>query len=802
MSASAKTNNTGAGESPLYIGQRVKRFEDRRFLTGKGRYVDDVAAPGCAYAAFVRSPHAHARILGIDSQAAAGMPGVLCVLTGKDWQEAGLGTMPLWSPVASTDGIERAQITRPILVQDKVRFVGDTVAVVVAETKYQATDAAEAVAVDYEQLPAITETGRALDPGAPRVHEEMESNLFFLRETGSAAEAEKAFADAFHVTSLDLRNNRISANPMEPRASLGMYDAHSDHFTLYATHQAPHMLRRSLAAHTLLHPEHRIRVVSPDVGGGFGMKVVDYPEDPLVLWASKLLGRPVRWTATRLESLLTDAHGRDHATTCRMAFDQEGRILAIQADTIATLGAYQTHRGASIPAFFYANVMVGLYKTPLIHCRVRGVHTNTSPVHAYRGAGRPEAVFVLERLLENGAREMGIDTAEIRSRNLIRGSEFPYKTPVGLTYDSGDPPGLMAKLRKLSQYEELRAEQKRLRGEGVLMGIGLAAWIDSVGAPSKTAAAFGRKTGGYDSAIVRVHPTGKITVLAGSHSHGQSHATTFAQLAAERLKCPIEDIELIEGDTDRIPYGHGTWGSRSTVTSGMAIVRASDRIVEKCRKIAAFMMECAEADIVHEPGIFRIEGTDRRVTFADIADSAYHGARWPEGLELGLENTAFYDPLDRSFASAIHLAVVIVDPATGRSTLRSYYAVDDCGTIINPTVLEGQVHGGVAQGIGQAMMEEISIDHASGQVLAATFMDYAMPRAGDFPLFQLDEQVTPTPHNVIGCKGGGESGTIGAPAAVGNAVVDALWHLGVRHVEMPMTAAAIWRALKLARTAP
>jgi carbon-monoxide dehydrogenase large subunit len=785
----------------MYIGQRVKRVEDARFLTGKGRFVDDVQAPGCAHAVFVRSPHAHARIRGIETAAARALPGVLCILTGEDWAAAGLGHMPLWSPVASTDGVERKQFTRPILVRDKVRFVGDIIAVVIAETRHQAIDAAEAVAVEYEVLGAIADTARALGPEAPLVHEELGSNMFFLRELGSQEAAAHAFAEAFHVTALELRNNRITANPIEPRAALGIYDAHADHYTLWATHQAPHMLRRCLAAHVLLHPEHKIRVVAPDVGGGFGMKIVDYPEDPLVLWASKLTGRPVRWTATRHESLLTDAHGRDHATTCRMAFDADGRILAISVDTIASLGAYQTHRGASIPAFFYGPLLVGLYRTPLIYCRVRGVHTNTSPVHAYRGAGRPEAVFVLERLLENGAREMGIDVAEIRARNLLAAEDFPYKTPVGLTYDSGNPPGLLAKVTKLASYEALRVEQRRLREQGVLLGIGMAAWIDSVGAPSKTAAAFGRKTGGWDSAIVRVHPTAKVTVLAGSHSHGQSHATTFAQLAAERLQCPIQDVEVVEGDTDRIPYGHGTWGSRSTVTTGMAVVRAADRIVAKCKTIAAFLLECAEADVVQEPGAYRVVGTDRRVSFADLADAAYHGARWPDGLELGLEASAFYDPLGRSFASAMHLAVVIVDPLTGHVTLRDYCAVDDCGTIINPMVLEGQVHGGLAQGIGQALMEDLTIDHRTGQVLAGTFMDYAMPRAGDLPSFRLDEQVTPTPHNAIGCKGGGESGTIGSPAAVGNAVVDALWHLGVRHVEMPMAPATVWRAIADARRA-
>jgi carbon-monoxide dehydrogenase large subunit len=786
-------------ENPLFLGQARRRVEDRRFLTGKGRYVDDMQVPNCAYAAFVRSPHAHARILKIDASAALALPGVLCVITGEDWIRAGLGAEgPLWPPVASTDGVERKQHTRPTLTRDKVRYVGDAVAAVVAETKLQALDALEAVVVEYETLPAVSDTARALDPGAPLVHDDMQDNAFFLREQGSREEVERAFATAHHVTELKLRNNRITANPMEPRAVLGTYDEAGDQYTLYSTHQAPHMLRRSLANHTLLHPEHKLRVVAPDVGGGFGMKVVDYPEDAVVLYASKLTGRPVRWTATRQESLLTDAHGRDHATTCRMAFDNEGHILGISADTIASLGAYQTHRGASIPAFFYGNVMVGLYKTKNIYCRVRGVHTHASPVHAYRGAGRPEAVFVLERLFENGARELGIDVAEMRARNLLSAADFPYKTPVGLEYDSGNPPGLLEKVRKLSNYAALREEQQRLRKQGVLMGIGMAAWIDSVGAPSKTAAAFGRKTGGWDSAIVRVHPTGKVTVFAGSHSHGQSHATTFAQIAAERLKYPIEDIEIVEGDTDKIPYGHGTWGSRSTVTSGMAILTAADRIVDKSRKIAAFLLECSDKDLLHEIGAFRIDGTDRKITTAQIAEAAYHGARWPEDLELGLESTAFYDPLGRSFASAIHLAVVIVDPGTGRVTLRDYCAVDDCGTIINPMVLEGQVHGGVAQGIGQALMEDLTMDHATGQVLAGTFMDYAMPRASDFPFFRLDEQVTPSPNNALGVKGGGESGTIGAPAALGNAVVDALWHLGVRHVEMPMTASAVWQAIRAA----
>jgi len=779
-----------------YIGQPIRRHEDVKFLTGKGRFVDDLQVRDAAHAAFVRAPHAHARIIEIHHTAAASMPGVLTIVTGQDWKDSGHGRLPMLSPVKSVDGVVRAHITHPVLTHDTVRFVGDPVAIVVADTREQALDAAAAVEVKYEVLPAVTETARTLDENAPKVHVELDSNMFFIVEAGDKGRTEEAFASAHHITTLKLVNNRVTANSLEPRASLGQYDAFDDRYTLWATHQSPHMLRRSLAEYTLKHPENKIRVISPDVGGGFGMKVVDYPEDPLVLWASKLTGRPVRWTATRGEGLLSDAHGRDHSTTCKMAFDENGRILGINVDTIASLGAYQTHRGASIPANFYGSVMVGLYKTPTLYCRVRGAHAHNGPVHAYRGAGRPEAVFVLERLLENGAREMELDVTEIRSRNLIQANEFPYKTPVNLVYDSGDPPGLLAKIKMLASYDRLRDEQVKLRKAGVLMGIGIAAWIDSVGAPSKAAAGMGRKTGGWDSAIVRVHPTGAVTVFAGSHSHGQGHATTFAQIAADRLNCPVEDIEVVEGDTDRAPYGHGTWGSRSTVTSGMAVVKAADAIVAKCRKIAAHLLECAEADIEIERGRYRVSGTDHSISFAKISEAAYHGAVYPEGVELGLEETAFYDPFDRSYSSSIHLAVVIVDADTGQVTLRNYCAADDCGTIINPMILEGQVHGGVAQGVGQALMEEIAIDHATGQVLAGSFMDYAMPRAFDLPFIDFTEQETPTPHNAIGCKGGGESGTIGPPAALGNAVVDALWHLGVRHIDMPMTPNSVWRAMQ------
>lgn len=779
-----------------YVGQPIKRVEDRRFLTGKGRYVGDIKAPDAAHLAFVRSPHAHARIRKLSTAAARKMPGVIAVLTAAEWKAAGLGRLPLWRIVPSTDGVEREQMSWAVFADGQTRYVGEIVAAVIADTLARAQDAAEAVEVDYDPRPAITDTARAADPDTPIVHDGIGSNVFFLRDVGDAGAAKAAFARAHHVTELAIRNNRVTANSMEPRNALGLYDSVEDRYTLYVSHQAPHMLRRSLADHVLNHPEHKIRVVAPDVGGGFGMKVVDHPEDAIVLYASRLADRPVRWTATRSEGHLADVQGRDHYTTCRMAFDKDGRILALEADTIANLGAYQTHRGASIPGYFYSSYLIGLYQTPTFYCRTRGVHTHTVPVHAYRGAGRPEAASVLERLLENGAREMGLDPMEVRRRNLLSANQFPYEAPHAFKYDSGDPPGMFSKMRAMSKYEALRAEQKRMGRGGVLMGIGAGIGVDSMGVPSGAGKGIAARMGGWDSAAIRVHPSGKISVMAGVHSHGQGHATTFAQLAAERLLRPVEDIEIIEGDTDRTPFGHGTWGSRSTVTSGMAVVEAADKIAAKCRKIAAHFLECADGDLVHDQDGFRIAGTDRLLSFREVVDRAYRGIGLPAGVGPALEETSFYDPRDRNMAYAMHMAVVLVDTETGRVRLRDYFAVDDCGVIINPMILEGQIHGGLAQGIGQALMEELSIDHETGQVLAGSFMDYAMPRADDLPSFTLDSMETPTPHNAIGVKGGGESGTIASLPAMMNAVVDALWHLGVRHVEMPMRPAQVWRAIR------
>jgi carbon-monoxide dehydrogenase large subunit len=783
-----------------YIGQPLRRREDVRFVQGKGRYVDDVMLPGVAWCAFVRSPHAHARIRSISTKAAAAQPGVLLTLTAEDWVRAGHGDLTVVHPMPFGDGRAMNCVPRPAFARDKVHHVGDIIAAVVAESRWAAEDAAEAVEVDYEPLPAIAGTRDAVAPGAPLVHPEFGTNLVFDIERGDAEKTAAAMAAAAKVVTLSLKNNRLSANPIEPRSYACDYDAASDRYTLYATTQQPHYLRRWLSVYTLHIPEHKVRVISPDVGGGFGVKGNFAIEVSTVVWAAQLLRRPVKWTATRTETFLSDAQARDHDTVARMGFDGDGRIVAMQIDTVAALGGYLSNFAPSIPGNSYPQTVTGLYRTPNLHLRVRGVYTNTVPVDAYRGSGRPEATWTNERLIERGARELGIDVVEIRRRNLITRADFPYAAPGGRVYDSGDPPALLDQLLKLADYMGLRREQAELRKRGVLMGIGLAAFIDKAGTgPSGNLARRGGLHGGWESAIVRVHSDGKVTVLAGSHSHGQGHEITFCQIAADRLGLAIEDIDLVEGDTDRIPFGNGTWGARSTSVAGTAIYHACDKVVGKALRFAAQILECAETDIDYAHGVFKVRGTDRSVDFAEVADTAYHGAMLPPDGEPGLEVTEFYDPPDTNDPQAMHLAVVIVDPETGAVRLRDLYAADDCGVVINPMIVEGQVHGGLAQGIGQALTEHIIYDRPSGQLLTASFMDYGMPRAADLPAFHTTFIASPAPSNPLGVKGGSESGTIGAPAAIGNAVIDALWHLGVRDIVLPITSETVWRALRDAR---
>lgn len=785
-----------------YIGQPLRRREDSRFIQGQGRYVDDINLPGAAWCSFVRSPHAHARIKSISTAAARSTSGVVLVLTAEDWAKAGHGELTVVHPMPFGDGRPMNSAPRPAFAREKVCHVGDIVAAVFGDTRYAAEDGAEAVDIDYEPLPPVTTLRDAVAPGAPLVHPQFGSNLVFEIERGNREKTEAALAGAAKVVELRLENSRLSANPMEPRAYLCDYDFASDRYTLYATSQQPHYLRRWLSVYTLRIPEHKIRVVSPDVGGGFGVKGFFATEVSTVVWAAQILRRPVKWTATRTETFLSDAQARDHDTIGRMGFDGDGRIVGMQIDTLAALGGYLSNFAPSIPGNSYPQTVTGLYRTPNLHLRVRGVYTNTVPIDAYRGSGRPEATWNNERLLERGAHELGIDVVEIRRRNLIAHDDFPYAAPGGRVYDSGDPPALLEKLLSIADYPALRREQAALRSQGRLMGIGLAAFIDKAGTgPSGNLAKRGGLHGGWESAIVRVHSDGKVTLFAGSHSHGQSHEITFCQIAADRLGLPIEDIRLVEGDTDQIPFGNGTWGARSASVAGTAIYRAADKVIAKAGRFAALVLECDAADIAYHLGVFRVRGTNRSITFARIADIAYHGAALPPdgSLDPGLEVSEFYDPPDTNDPQAMHLAVVMVDPDTGVVRLRDMYAADDCGIIINPMVVEGQVHGSLAQGIGQALSEHIVYDRQSGQLLTASFMDYGMPRARDLPAFHTAFIATPAPSNPLGVKGGSESGTIGAPAAIGNAVIDALRHLGVRDITLPITSETVWRAMREAK---
>jgi aerobic carbon-monoxide dehydrogenase large subunit len=788
-----EAKHTGDG----YIGKPLRRREDARFVRGRGLYVDDVVLPGLVWCAFVRSPHAHARIISLSTQAAAARPGVLLTLTADDWDRAGHGELTVVHPMPFGDGRPMNAAPRPAFARGEVHHVGDIVAAVVADTRFAAEDAAEAVEVAYDPLPAVTTPRDAVAPGAPLVHARFGSNLVFEIERGDRRKTEAAMAAAAKVVELSLNNNRLSANPIEPRAYLCDYDAARDRYTLHATTQQPHYLRRWLSVYTLHIPEHKIRVISPDVGGAFGVKGNFAVEVSTVVWAAQLLRRPVKWTATRTETFLSDAQARDHDTTARMGFDRDGRIVAMQIDTLAALGGYLSNFAPSIPGNSYPQTVTGLYKTPNLHLRVRGVYTNTVPVDAYRGSGRPEATWTNERLIERGARELSIDAVEIRRRNLIARADFPYPAPGGRVYDSGDPPALLDRLLAAADYAALRREQGRLRSRGVLMGIGLAAFIDKAGTgPSANLAKRGGLHGGWESAIVRVHSDGKVTIFSGSHSHGQGHEITFCQIAADRLGLPIDDISLVEGDTDQVPFGNGTWGARSTSVGGTAVYHAAGKVLDKARRFAAQALECAEGDIDYAHGIFTVRGTDRSIGFAAVADLAYHGALLPPGGAPGLEVTEFYDPPDTNDPQAIHLAVVVVDADTGAVRLRALYAADDCGVVINPMIVEGQVHGGLAQGIGQALTERIVYDRSSGQLLTASFLDYGMPRASDLPAFRTTFIATPAPSNPLGVKGASESGAIGAPAAIGNAVIDALWHLGVRDITLPITSETVWRALR------
>ena len=784
------------------IGAAVKRKEDFRLLTGRGAYTDDVARPGGLFVHMLRSPHAHAEIASIDASAARAAPGVAAVLTGADVDADGLGGMPCGWGITSRDGAPMAEPKWPVIAQGKVRYVGEIVAAVVAETAEGAADAAALVAVDYRPLPACAQTGAAAGPGAPTVHEDAAGNLCFDWDFGDKAAADAAFAGAAHVAALDLVNQRIAPHPMEPRAAVADYDAGSGKLTLHCTGQAAHAMRLLLGAFVLNQPENRFRVVCPDVGGGFGTKVPPYCEYAIVCWAARKLARSVRWTAQRWESFVTDTHGRDHLTRAELALDGDGKFTGLRVRTTANMGAYLSAFAPLIPTYLYATLFAGQYTTPAIWTNVKAVFTHTSPVDALRGAGRPEATYLVERLVDEAARISGIDPVELRRRNLIPPDAFPYQTPVALLYDSGEYERAIDVAVAASGWDGFAERRRRSEAAGKLRGIGLAAPIEATGAaPSAIAGSLGARAGLYESAQVRFDATGTVTVYAGTHNHGQGHETTFAQLVTDKLGVPLDNVTVVEGDTDRATMGMGTYGSRSLSVGGSAIDRAMDKIVDKGRKIAAHLMEASVEDVEFDAGTFTVTGTDRSTTIGEVAFAAYVPHRYPlDELEPGLDEQAYFDPQNFNFPYAAYVCEVEIDPETGALSVEAFTAVDDVGTIVNPMIVEGQVHGGLVHGIGQAVCERVAFDD-SGQPLTGSLMDYALPRADDVPDLALDHTVTPCPMNPLGVKGVGEIGAIGAPAAVMNAAVNALAPLGVTHIDMPATPQSVWRAIRNARAA-
>jgi carbon-monoxide dehydrogenase large subunit len=785
------------------IGASLRRKEDFRFLTGRGNYTDDINRPGQLYAFVLRSPHAHATIGAITLAAAEASPGVAAIFTGADMAKDGVGGVPCGWGITDKHGKPMVEPPHPVLAQGKVRHVGDPVAVVIAESRDQAKDAAELIEVAYGVLPAVVDAVDAIKPGAPLVFEEAPANTCYEWEIGDKGATDAAFVNARHIAKLDFINNRLVANPMEPRVAIGDYDAGTGDYTLYTTSQNPHVIRLLMGAFVLHIPEHKLRVVAPDVGGGFGSKIFHYAEEAIVTWAAGKLKKPIKWTAERSESFVSDAQGRDHATHVELALDETGKFLALRVSTVANMGAYLSTFAPAVPTILYATLLAGTYTTPAIHCAVRAVFTNTVPVDAYRGAGRPEATYTLERIVDVAARELKIDPAELRRRNFIAKDAYPYQTPVALQYDSGDYFTTLDMALKTADYAGFEARRTAAAARGKLRGIGIATYIEACGiAPSKVAGALGARAGLYEAAEIRVHPTGSVTVFTGSHSHGQGHETTFAQVVSSGLGIPVEQIEIVHGDTNKIPFGMGTYGSRSLAVGGAAICKALDKVVTKGRKIAAHLLEAAEADIEFADGQFKVAGTDRAKSFAEIALAAYVPHNYPiEELEPGLDETAFYDPKNFTFPSGAHIAEVEIDRDTGVTTLIGFTAVDDFGRIINPMIVEGQVHGGLAQGIGQALFENTVYDKASGQLLTGSMMDYCLPRADDLPSFAVETNVTLCTHNPLGVKGCGEAGAIGAPPAVINAVVDALASLGVRHIDMPATPEKVWRAIHTPMTA-
>ncbi|WP_084864100.1 xanthine dehydrogenase family protein molybdopterin-binding subunit [Salibaculum halophilum] len=782
------------------VGASSARREDVRFLTGRGKYTDDIALQGQTHAVFVRSQVANGVITSIDTTEAAAMPGVLAVFTGADFADVG-GNPAGWQ-INSRDGEPMKEPKRPVLAHGKVRHVGDAYAAVIAETEEQARDAAEAIVAEIEEQPAVVDMGKALEDGSPLVHDEIGTNQCFdwgwIEDNRAATDA--AIKAAPHVTTLELVNNRLVPNAMEPRASMADYDPGTGDYTLYTTSQNPHLTRLLISAFVLGIPENKLKVVAPDVGGGFGSKIYHYGEEALVLAAAKKIGRPVRWTASRSESFLSDAHGRDHVTKIELACEEDGTFIAFRTETMANVGAYLSNFSTATPTFLHGTLMAGNYAVPNVYVNVKAVFTNTAPVDAYRGAGRPEATYSLERVIDMAARELGIDPLEIRRRNFVQPDQFPFTSAAGLEYDTGDYGALVDTLEEMIDRDGFEARRRDSAARGKLRGLGVNTYIEACGiAPSNLVGVLGARVGLYDAATVRVNATGNIAVMVGAHSHGQGHETAFPQVVADMLGVDENSIEIVHGDTSKIPFGMGTYGSRSLAVCGSAVVRATDKIITKGKKIAAHMLEAAEADIEFTDGQFSVAGTDKSVGFGDVALKAYIPHDFPlEEVEPGLEETAFYDPANFTYPSGAYACEVEVDPETGKVTVDRFAAADDFGNVINPMIVTGQVHGGLAQGIGQALLEQTTYD-SEGQLISASYMDYAMPRADDLPFYEVDHSCqTPCTHNPLGVKGCGEAGAIGSPPSVVNAVIDALHaggHTHVTHIDMPLTPARVWSAI-------
>ena len=783
------------GTKGMGIGAAVKRKEDARFLTGRGRYTDDINLPGQLYAHLLRSPVAHAALAGIDTAEAEAAPGVHAIFTGADME--GVGGIPTGWLIHSKDGTPMVEPPHPPLAAGKVRHVGDCVAIVLADTRERAQAAAALIDVDYQELPAAASIEAALADGAPLVWDEAPGNVCYDWEVGDKEATDAAFAGAAHVVSIDVVNQRLVPNAIEPRAAIANFDPTTGQYTLYSTTQNPHLTRLLLGAFVLGLPEHKLRVVAPDVGGGFGSKIPHYAEEAILTWTAGKLGRPVKWTSDRSEAFASDTQGRDHISTAQLALDADGRFLGLRVSTVANLGAYLSTFATVVPTYLYGILFAGPYTTPAIYVEVKSVFTHTVPVDALRGAGRPEATYLLERLVDKAARATGIDRVDLRRRNFIR--EFPYQTPVALQYDQGDYDATLDLALQAAGWDAFEARREEAASRGKLRGIGISTFIEACGiAPSAVVGSLGARAGLYESGTVRVHPTGSVSVFTGSHSHGQGHETTFAQIVSDLLGVDFDSVDIVHGDTNSIPFGMGTYGSRSLAVGGSAIVRAVEKVIDKGKKIAAHLLEASAEDIEFDKGAFKVAGTDRSKTIGEVALTAYVPHNYPEGLEPGLEETAFYDPLNFTFPAGTHIAEVEVDPETGEVTLAAVTGADDVGRIINPMIVDGQLHGGLAHGIGQALLEHCKYEE-DGQLLTGSYMNYTMPRAADFPSFNINHNTTHCTHNPLGAKGVGEVGSIGVPPAVINAVLDALRPLGVDHIEMPATPERVWQAIQAAQ---